>query len=78
MRSGSQRACACGRHYDAERWAALPVFARLTAKDVSSIATRWPGHLVVEVRVCTDCKRQISRLTDEAKQSNVKQEAIAA
>ena len=79
MQSSSQRTCACGRHYDAERWAALPVLARLTARDVSSIATPWPTHLVVEVRVCTSCKRRISRLTEENEQLNVaEQEAIAA
>jgi hypothetical protein len=79
MTSTSQRSCACGRHYDNERWAALPVFARLAAKDVSSIATPWPTHLVVEVRVCTTCRRHISRLRDDAKQLRVKeQDAIAA
>lgn len=76
MKSNSQRACSCGRHYDAERWAALPLFARLTAEDVSCLATSWPAHLIVEVRVCT-CARQISRLSEQA--ANVKnQRAIAA
>jgi hypothetical protein len=62
MRSDSLRACACGRHYDAEGWAALPLFTRLTAADVSSLITPWPSHLVVEVRVCTKCDRKMSRL----------------
>ena len=52
----SQLDCACGRHYDIERWAALPLFARFTNE---------PVHLLVEVRVCTKCERQITRLSDE-------------
>jgi hypothetical protein len=62
MRIDSPRLCACGRHYDAERWAALRLFARLTAADVSSLVTPWPSHVVVEVRVCAHCNRQMSRL----------------
>jgi hypothetical protein len=62
MGSSSPRACACGRHYDAERWAALPLFARFTGDDLSLIISPCPADLVVEVRVCGSCRRQVSRL----------------
>jgi hypothetical protein len=79
MRSSSQRACACGRHYDTKRWAALHLFARLTVEEVSAVVTPWPPHLVVEVRVCAGCERPISRLTDAALEVSVTgQEPIAA
>ncbi len=63
MRMESQRVCVCGHHYDPERWATLSLCARLTAEQVSSLVTLWPSHLVVEVRVCAGCKRQVSRLS---------------
>jgi hypothetical protein len=78
MRSDSQRACACGRHYDGQRWEALPVFARLTAEDVSSIVARWPSHLVIEVRVCTNCQRAISRLRTADQKDVNRPQTIAA
>ena len=79
MRSDSLRPCACGRHYDAERWAALPLFARLTAAGVSSLVTQWPPHLVVEVRVCAHCHRPMSRLQHAVRAEAVKRpQAIAA
>jgi hypothetical protein len=79
MRSDSLRPCACGRHYDAEGWAALPVFTRLTAADVSSLVTPWPPHAVVEVRVCVHCMRRLSRLQHTVRRETVEgQPAIAA
>ena len=79
MRSDSLGPCACGRHYDAERWAALRLLARLTAADVSSLVTTWPPHLVVEVRVCAHCNRQMSRLHHTVRAEVVKaSQAIAA
>jgi hypothetical protein len=79
MRSDSLRPCACGRHYDAERWAALQLFARLTAADVSSLVTPWPRDVVVEVRVCAHCNRQMSRLQPDVRTKIVKSpQAIAA
>ena len=62
MRSDSLRPCACGRHYDTERWAALQLFARLSAADVSPFVRPWPPDVVVEVRVCAHCNRKMSRL----------------
>jgi hypothetical protein len=58
----SLRACACGQHYDAERWAELPLFTRLTAADVSSLVTAWSPDAAVEVRVCTSCRSRMARL----------------
>jgi hypothetical protein len=78
MRSDTLRSCACGRHYDAKGWTALHLFARLTAADVSSLVTPWPPHLVVEVRVCENCERKVSRLQDAVGGERVRQEAIAA
>ena len=79
MRSDSPRPCARGRHYDTERWAALQLFARLTAEDVSSLVTPWPPHLVVEVRICGNCNRQMSRLQHAVRAEVVKRpQAIAA
>jgi hypothetical protein len=79
MRSDSLRPCACGRHYDAERWAALPLFTRLAAADVSSLVTTWPPHVVVEVRVCVHCTRRLSRLQHTVRGETVEgQPAIAA
>ena len=79
MRSDSLGPCACGRHYDAERWAALRLLARLTAADVSSLVTTWPPHLVVEVRVCAHCNRQMSRLQHAVRAEAVKRpQPIAA
>ena len=79
MRSDSLRPCACGRHYDAERLAALQLFARLTAADVSSLVTPWPRDVVVEVRVCAYCNRQMSRLQHAVRAEVVKRpQAIAA
>ena len=79
MRSDSLRLCACGRHYDVERWAALPVFTRLTAAEVSSLVTPWPPHLVVEVRVCAHCNRRMSRLQHAVRAEVAKRpQAIAA
>jgi hypothetical protein len=79
MRSDSLRPCGCGLHYEAERWAALHLFARLTAADVSSLVTPWPPHLVVEVRVCAHCNRHMSRLQPGVPAGVVKgTQAIAA
>ena len=79
MRCSSQPACACGYHYDAESWAALPLFAGLTAEEISAIASPWPQHLVVEARVCASCERRASRLIDKTRQVNATgREAIAA
>jgi hypothetical protein len=79
MRSDSLRPCACGRHYDAERWSALQLVARLTAADVSSLVTPWPPDVVVEVRVCAHCNRQMSRLQHAVRGGVVKRpQAIAA
>jgi hypothetical protein len=78
MRSDSLRPCACGRHYDAERWSALPVFTRLTAADVSSIVTPWPSHAVIEVRICASCNRQMSRLQQDVRCETVRAQAVAA
>jgi hypothetical protein len=66
MFASSQRSCPCGSHYDAEGWAALPMFARLSFEDVRTIVTTWPPHVVVETRLCMRCRRQISRLTEAA------------
>ncbi|AKU93837.1 hypothetical protein AKJ09_00501 [Labilithrix luteola] len=71
MRSRAQRACACGRHYDIEAWAALPLITRLTADDVAALVSSWPAHVVIEVRACARCSRQCSRLVE-------RNEAIAA
>ena len=79
MRSDTLRPCVCGRHYDAERWAALQLFARLTAADVPSLVTLWPPDVVVEVRVCAHCTRQMSRLQHAVWAEAVKRpQAIAA
>ncbi len=79
MRRDSLRPCACGRHYDAERWAALQLFARLTAADVSLLVSPWPLDVVVEVRVCAHCNRQMSRLQHAVRTEVVKRpRAIAA
>jgi hypothetical protein len=79
MRSDSLRLCACGRHYDTERWAALQLFARLRAADVSPFVTPWPPDVVVEVRVCAHCNRQMSRLHHTVRAEVVKaSQAIAA
>ena len=61
MRSDSLRPCACGRHYDTERRAALQLFARLSAADGSPFVAPWPPDVVVEVRVCAHCNRKMSR-----------------
>lgn len=58
MDGDSHQDCACGRHYDAERWAALPLFVRIVTDE-----TPGPDQLVVEVRVCTSCERHIVHLT---------------
>ncbi len=78
MRSETLRSCACGRHYDAERWSALDLFTRLTAADVSSLVTPWPAHVVVEVRICANCERKMSRLQDAVGGERVRPRAIAA
>ena len=79
MQSDTLRSCACGRHYDVERWTALDLFARLTAADVSSLVTPWPPDIVVEVRVCVHCNRQMSRLQRAVRAEVVKRpQAIAA
>ena len=80
MRRSSPRACTCGRHYDANGWAALSLFARLGVEEVSAIATPWPPQVVVEVRVCVGCERRISRLVEAASQMSVTEprQAIAA
>jgi hypothetical protein len=62
MGISSLPSCACGHQYDAERWAALPLFARLAAQEITPNVTRWPDHLIVEVRVCAACERRIARL----------------
>jgi hypothetical protein len=72
----SLRACACGHHYDAERWAELPLFTRLVAADVSTLLTTWHPDATVEVRVCGNCRRQIARLR-HAERDRIKR-AIAA
>jgi hypothetical protein len=55
------------------------LFARLTAADVSSLVTPWPPHLVVEVRVCAHCNRQMSRLQHAVRAEIEKRpQAIAA
>jgi hypothetical protein len=66
MRIASKRTCACGREYNAETWAALPLSAWLTGEQVSSLVSPWQPHLVVEVRVCAGCKRQVARLCNGA------------
>jgi hypothetical protein len=74
----SNRGCACGRDYNAKTWAALPLYARLTDEQISSLVSRWRPHLVVEVRIC-GCKRRIARLCDRAMLAAQKHEpAIAA
>jgi hypothetical protein len=79
MRSTLHRNCGCGRRYDDERWAALRLFTRLTAAEVSPIVTPWPPHVVVEVRVCASCDRCFSRLVDLAARMNATDhEAFAA
>ena len=78
MRSDTLRPCACGCHYDTERWTALHLFTRLTAADVSSLVSPWPAHLAIEVRICGKCKRKMSRLQDAVGGERVRQEAIAA
>lgn len=65
MCSDMQLACVCGRHYDVERWAALPLCARFTTGELCSRQAPRPVELLVEVRVCTNCERHITRLTDE-------------
>jgi hypothetical protein len=62
MNTSSRQSCACGRHYEAKSWPELSLFARLSATDVASLATHWPAHLVVEVRLCASCGRKISTL----------------
>ena len=75
----AKRTCACGRSYCAEAWAGLPLSARLTGEQISSLVTLWQAHLVVEVRVCAGCKRQVARLCDGAAFAHSEQErAIAA
>jgi len=55
------------------------LFARLTAADVSSLVTPWPRDVVVEVRVCAYCNRQMSRLQHAVRAKVVKRpQAIAA
>jgi hypothetical protein len=63
MGATSNRACACGRDYSAETWAALPLYTRLTDEQISSLVSRWQPHHVVEIRVCA-CKRKMARLCD--------------
>jgi hypothetical protein len=77
MNGSSQQSCACGRRYEAEGWTQLALFARLSATDVASLATPWPAHLIVEVRLCVSCGRKISRLVKQATQVTP-EEAIAA
>lgn len=79
MRCSSQRACACGRHYDANGWATLSLFTRLTAGEVSAMVSRWPSHLVIEVRVCEGCDRRISCIAEAVPQASaIELEAVAA
>jgi hypothetical protein len=59
------RVCACGRSYSARAWAALPLHTRLTEVQIASLASPWPTHLVVEIRVCL-CKRRMARLCNRA------------
>lgn len=75
--NGSSQQCACGRRYEAKSWAELSLFARLSATDVALLATPWPAHLAVEVRLCARCGRQISRLAEQASEAT-SEEAIAA
>ena len=67
MGISSLRSCACGHQYDAERWAALPLFARLDATEITPNVTPWPDHLIVEVRVCVACERPIARLVEKSR-----------
>jgi hypothetical protein len=67
MEISSLRSCACRHQYDAERWAALPLFARLDAPEITPNVTSWPDHLIVEVRVCVACERQIARLVEKSR-----------
>jgi len=69
MCTESQLACACGRHYDVVRWNTLPLCASFTTGALCSRATPRPADLLVEIRVCTNCERQITRLTDSARAS---------
>jgi hypothetical protein len=78
MRSDSLGPCACGCHYDPERWAALHLFMRLTAADVSSLVNPWPPQIVVEVRICGNCNRKMSRLQDAVHGEGARLQAIAA
>ena len=78
MRSDTLRPCACGCHYDTERWTALHLFARMTAADLSSLVTPWPAHVVIEVRICANCKRKVSRLQDAIRGEGVSSQAVAA
>jgi len=78
MVSDSLRACACGSHYDAQRWAALPLFARLTPEHLSSLVTVWAPDVAVEVRVCKRCRRPISRLKHAVQDSVTQEQAIGA
>ena len=79
MRVTSKRACTCGRIYDLETWTALPLTRRLTAEHIASLASPWPPHLVVEVRVCAGCHRPLARLWSDAHRSMAEsRRAIAA
>jgi hypothetical protein len=79
MRRSSSRACTCGRHYDANEWAALSLFKRLTAGEISANVSRWPSHLVVEVRICEACERRVSCIAEAVPQAReIELEAVAA
>ena len=78
MRIETLRPCACGCHYDTERWTALHLFTRLTAAQVAPLVDPWPAHVVIEVRICGNCKRKVSRLQDAVRGESVRSQAIAA
>jgi hypothetical protein len=59
---------ACGqcRIVRTEReWSALPAVAQVAGADLASLVSRWPDHLVIEVRGCT-CGAPIARLARRA------------
>ena len=67
MHAATQLTCSCGRQYTARRWTALPLVARLVARDLSLLVTPWPAHLVVEARKCRGCHHVLSRLIQQGR-----------
>ncbi len=54
--------CACGRRYGVSQWKTLQLVRLISADEAGTHVVGWPGNLVIEVRACARCERQLSRI----------------